>query len=134
MQVKMHADAKAQRKWQPQAKKPNLIQWLLVISFGVFIGNVATIGVERAISYWEIYQIAKSIESETEKMKLRMDAQGKINREQVRIRDIENQKRQAGLRQAIETCEFWQEQLAKSKLPEHKMHRDNACEMVGHFR
>lgn len=134
MEVKMDPDVKAQRGWQSNERKPNLFQWLLIISLGVFIGNIATIGVERAITYWEIYQVAKSLEAETEKMKLRMDEQGKINRENARIREIENQQKHAALRQALETCKFWQEQLIISNTAEHKAHRDKACELVGKFR
>lgn len=81
----------------------------MIISLGVFIGNVATIGVERGVAYWEIHQVAKVMETETVKMKLRMDAQEKINREkaisrnainreQTRATEIENQMKQAGLR------------------------------------
>lgn len=134
MEIKMDRDANAQRRWKSNDNRPNLFQWLLIISLGVFIGNIATMGVERAITYWEIYQVAKAMEAETAKMKLKMYEQGKINRENARIREIENQQKHAALRQALETCKFWQEQLAKSNTAEHKAHRDKACELVGKFR
>lgn len=134
MEVKMDPDAKAQRGWQFQERRPNLFQWLLIISLGVFIGNIATLGVERAVNYWEVYQLTKSMEAETEKMKSIMDAQQKMHHEQARLRDIENQKKQAALRQAVETCNYWREQLAKSNTAENRMHRDTACDLVGQFR
>lgn len=134
MEVKMDPDVKAQRGWQSPERRPNLFQWLLIISLGVFIGNIATLSVERAVNYWEVYQFAKSLEAETEKMKSTMDAQQKIYREQARLREIKNQKKQAALRQAVETCNYWREQLAKSKTAENKMHRDTACDLVGQFR
>lgn len=134
MEVKMDADAKAQRSWHPQDKRPNLFQWLLIISLGVFIGNIATLGVERAVTYWEIYQVAKAVEAETEQMKLRMDAQQLINRERSKLREIEIQNKQAAIRQANETCNFWRDQFAKKQTSENRMHRDDACALYQSLR
>ena len=117
-----------------QDSKPSMGAWILVIAFGVFLGNMASYGVEKGVQYWEFYQLAKALEMETQKMSEKRAVQQKLNEAQAKQSQIENQNKSAALRQATETCNFWQQQILTENTPENRMHRDQACNLMRQFR
>jgi hypothetical protein len=66
--------------------------------------------------------------------KTRLEEQRKINAANAKQRQIVNEKKQAGLRQAMETCNFWQEQYKQNVTSQNRFYRDEACNLVKEFR
>jgi len=113
-------------------------QLLFIIFLGVFMANMFSWGSQRGIDYLIAKEILKQATQELEKMtaqnKLRVEEQRKINEKQTRQRQLENQKKQAGYRQAMETCDFWKQQYQKQRTSSNKYQRDQACNLVNKFR
>ena len=134
----MDEDMRAYKLRKTEESKASLSQWLLIISLGVFLGNTASFGLERAVLYWELKQVAlattAAIEESTRKRAIQSAEQRKIRAAQAKQRQIQTQQKQAGLRQATETCNFWRQQLTKQNTSQNRMHRDQACNLVSRFR
>ncbi|PCH62903.1 MAG: hypothetical protein COC04_05015, partial [Gammaproteobacteria bacterium] len=102
MKVDMDEEMRAYKFRKTEESKASLSQWLLLIFLGVFLGNTASFGLERAVLYWEIKQVALAatavMEESTRKIAIQSTEQRKIREEQAKRRQIENQQKQAGLR------------------------------------
>jgi hypothetical protein len=138
MKASMDDEVLAYQMRKADESKASLTQWLLIISLGVFLGNAASFGLERAVLYWDLKQVAlattAAIEESTRKRAIQSAEQKKIRDAQAKQRQIQTQKKQAGLRQATETCNFWKQQLAKENTSQNRMHREQACKLVSSFR
>lgn len=128
-----------------EESRPSDIQWLIIIALGVFLGNAASFGLEKAVFYWELQQVTtaatKVMEDTNRQMAInrqlneaKQAEQRKILVEQERQRQIENEKRSAGYRQAKDTCDFWNQHLATENTVQNKMYRDQACSLVSQYR
>lgn len=121
-----------------EKSKPSMTQWLIIIILGVFIGNTASFGLERAVLYWELKQVAMAataaMEESTRNMAIESAKRRKVSEAQTKQRQIQFQKKKAGLRQASETCNFWRQQLARENTSQNRMHRNEACNLVNKFR
>jgi hypothetical protein len=115
-----------------------LSQLFFIIVFGVFIANMLSWGAQRGIDFMVAQQLLKKASEELAiQQKLndaRMKEQRKINAKIVLQRQLENQKKQAGYRQAIETCNFWRDQYRKSQTSSDKYQLDRSCDFVNQFR
>jgi hypothetical protein len=113
-------------------------QWLLVIVLGVFIANMLSWGAQRGIDYLVakemLRQASEEIAEMNERTQTRLAEQKRINAIQAEERALERQERQAGLRQAMETCNFWREEYKKDRSSYNKMHRDQSCNFANEFR
>mgnify|MGYP000512292934 CR=1 FL=1 len=54
--------------------------------------------------------------------------------EQQSQRQLVLQQKQAGYRQAKETCDFWNQHLATENNAQNRMHREQACNLMNKFR
>jgi hypothetical protein len=138
MNVNMDEDIRAYKLREIEKSKASLSQWLLIISLGVFLGNAASFGLERAILYWELKQVALAasiaMEESTRKLEIQSSEQRKIREVEAKQRAIQTQKKQAGLRQAMETCNFWRKQLSTENTVLNRMNKEQACNLVNKFR
>ena len=118
--------------------RPSMSQWLLVIVLGVFIANMLSWGAQRGIDYLVakemLRQASEEIAEMNERTQARLAEQKRINAIQAEERALERQERQAGLRQAMETCNFWREEYKKDRSSYNKMHRDQSCNFANEFR
>jgi len=113
-------------------------KWFFIIAFGVFIGNSASFGLERAVLYWELQQVAKAASAamaETNRnMAIRSAEQKKISEAQAKQRQMELDKKRSGYRQANETCIFWTQQARGQNTQQNRLYRDQACALANQFR
>ena len=128
-----------------EKSKPSSLKWVLVIALGVFIGNVMSFGLERAVLYWELKQVAIAATTALEQTSRNMAAsrkaqearaaeQRKVVAEKAKQQRIELQQKQAGYRQAKDTCDFWNQHLRTENTEKNKMYRDQACNLMNRFR
>ncbi|MBD3635641.1 MAG: hypothetical protein HUJ23_12150 [Methylophaga sp.] len=113
-------------------------KWILIIAMGVFLGTTAsTLSVrvmDNAILKYQLHELNKKLKADQARMRAKQEEQNKINAARLKQQQIENQEKQAGLRQAMETCNFWQEEYKKERTSYNKMHRDQSCNFVNEFR
>jgi len=138
MNINLDDDARKMRAYTPPNKKTSMFAWLIIISLAVFIGNMSSWGAQKAIDLHIAQQILKKAKEELAIQKqihnARMDEQRRNNAQIAKQRQLEKQKKQAGYRQASETCNFWRDQYRKSKTNSNKYQRDQACNFVNEFR
>jgi uncharacterized protein YaiL (DUF2058 family) len=156
MKVNMDEEMVAYQLRKAEESRPSGVKWLLIIALGVFLGNAASFGLERAVLYWELKQVALAATASmelisrnmTETRKIRdqqsaqqrkmMEEQRNIKAAQEKQRQIQRQnqqqQKQAGYRQAKETCDFWVKQLTTENTAFNRMNRDQACNLVNQFR
>lgn len=92
---------------------------------------IIALGVERALLYWELEQVAIATMRASAK---KSAEQRKITNEQAQRRQIGSNQKLAALRQLKATCDFCPEQLAKEKASQNRMYRDETCNLVNNFR
>lgn len=120
-------------------------KWFLIIFLGVFLGNSASIGVERLILYWELNQIAKASTAalnelsrqsalDRKQRELNLAQQRKLQAEREKERQIQLNQKSAAFRQANEMCMFWREQVRSDNTQQNRVYRDQACALVNKFR
>ncbi|MFW5451384.1 MAG: hypothetical protein ACKE9I_07275 [Methylophagaceae bacterium] len=138
MKVNMDEEMLAYQLRKNQEEKPSMGQWIIIIALGIFIGNMGSWGSQRAIDNWLLQQAIEDINKQTSIQKQinneRLEKQQKLSAEQAKKRHIDLQKKQAGFRQASETCNFWNQQLAKENTAQNRMNREQACNLVNRFR
>ncbi|MDH3354279.1 MAG: hypothetical protein OEL79_03560 [Chromatiales bacterium] len=127
-------------------------RWVIIIAAGVFIGNIASFSIEKAVQYWEWNQVGNFFKAETQKMQIqsqkskfeesailksqqiKLEQQRKQLEAQTKQRQYQLQQKQQGLRQAQQTCKFWTQQYAKENTLFNKSYRDQACKKVNEFK
>jgi DNA-binding protein H-NS len=113
-------------------------QLLFVIVLGVFIANMLSWGAQRGIDYLVAKEMLRQATEEMAEINARTQAkleeQRRINAVVAKQRETENQKREAGLRQAMETCTYWREQYRKDGSSYNRLQRDQSCNFVSEFR
>jgi len=128
-----------------EGSKPSGLKWLLIIALGVFLGNVASFGVERAVLYWELKQVAIAATAAIEQTSRNMAAtrkvqearaaeQRKVMAVQAKKRQNELQQKQASYRSAKTTCDFWIQHLRTENTEKNRMYRNQACTLMNKFR
>lgn len=138
MNINLDDDLKQLRRRLPEESRVSLSQLLFVIVLGVFIANMLSWGAQRGIDYLVAKEILRQATEDMAEMnartKAKLEEQRRINANAAKQREIENQKRQAGLRQAMETCTYWREQYLKDRSSYNKLQRDQSCNFVSEFR
>lgn len=138
MNINLDDDLKQSRRRLPEESRVSLSQLLFVIVLGVFIANMLSWGAQRGIDYLVAKEILRQATKEMAEMnartKAKLEEQRRINANAAKQREMENQKRQAGLRQAVETCMYWREQYRKDRSSYNKLQRDQSCSFVSEFR
>jgi len=145
MNVDMEEEMIAYQLRKAEESKPSGLKWLLVIALGVFLGNSASFGLERAVLYWELKQVAIAATAAMEQTSRNMAAtrkvqearameQRKMMAAKAKQQKLELQQKQAGYRQAKETCDFWRQHLRTDNTAQNRMYRDQACRLVNQFR
>jgi hypothetical protein len=145
MKVNMDEEMVAYQLRKAEESRPSGVKWVIVIALGVFLGNAASFGLERAVLYWELKQVALAATASMEQMSRNMAEtrkirdqqsaqQRKVMAAQEKQRQIKQQQKQAGYRQATETCDFWNQQLTTENNARNRMNRDQACNLVNQFR
>lgn len=120
-------------------------QWILIIAAGTLLANAVSAGVLAAYVAWETQKLAieaqhaaDRLERQTQQLRERGEAtraaqlaqQRALNAEQQRLR----QQKDAAIRQATETCTYWQQQLRKQASQYHRAMQDSACRRVRTLR
>ncbi len=139
MKINIDEDVRAYQLRKSEEKSDQSgLKWFFIIAFGVFVGNSASFGLERAVLYWELSQVVKATSAamaETSRnIAIKSAEQRKISEAQARQRQIEQDKKRAGYRQAMETCTFWRQQVMNENTSQNRMHRDQACALANQFR
>lgn len=138
MKTSMDDEIRAYQLRKAEESRPSLGQWLIIIALGVFLGNLALFGVWKTVEYWEVQQAIKEMNIVTQKLsddaaaqrevnKMKMEEQRRLQAIQEKQQQLQIQQRKDRLRQAKETCDFWNQQLAKQNTSQNRMHRDQAC-------
>lgn len=115
-----------------------LTMFVVLASLAVFMGTTASTlairAMDNAIARYELNELNKKLAAEQLRMKAKRDEQNKINAARLKQHQLDEQKRQAGLRQAVETCNFWREQYKKENTSYNKLQRQQSCNFVNDFR
>ncbi len=115
-----------------------LSMWVLIIAIGVFLGATAsTLSIrvmDNAIVRYELHKLNQELAAEQEKMRIRQEERNKINAVKSKKQRLENEKKQAGYRQAMETCNFWRDQYRKEPSNSNQYQREQSCNFVNEFR
>ncbi len=145
MNIDMDEEMRAYQLRNLIDSRPSLAHWLFIISFGVFLGNVASFGLERAVLYWELKQVSiaataaleqtnRNFDSARKAQAAKLAEQNKLRLIQDQDRQFKQEQKQAGLRQANETCNFWKQQLQVENTEQNRIYKNEACSMVSRFR
>lgn len=138
MNINMDDEVRGHRSRFYSEVKSSGHEWVLVIVAGVYLGTMASTFsirfVDNAILRYELYELNKQFTAEQAKMKVRQQEQNKINAARLKQQQIENEKKRAGFRQAMETCNFWQHQYRKEQTLSNLYLRDQSCDFVNEFR
>ena len=121
-----------------ESSKPSMGAWLIVIVIGVFIGNMASWSAQRGIDYvlvqGAIKELNKKAAVQSQINNARLQEQRKLSALKAKQRNIELQKKQAGLRQASETCNFWRQQVRQDNSANNRRNAQEACSLMSQFR
>jgi hypothetical protein len=145
MKANMDDEILAYQLRKEEKPSHSMTQWLIIIALGVFIGNMATFGVEKAVFYWELKQVGLAASAAMKESNEKMLAQRRIMEansaerkraidEKNKIRQIQNEQKQAGLRQATETCNFWRQQVKGENSVKNRRNTEEACALMNRFR
>lgn len=145
MDVNLDDDIRSNRARFQSESRSSTSRWVLIITMGVFLGSMAAWSMQRGIDYLFVKitisewnnQLARDREISQrmlEEHRIKLEEQKLINAEQAAKRQLANEKRQAGLRQAMETCHFWRDQYRKEPNSSNQYHRDQSCNFVNEFR
>jgi DNA-directed RNA polymerase subunit M/transcription elongation factor TFIIS len=145
MKVNMDDEILAYQLRKAEQANQSGLKWFFIIAFGVFIGNSASFGLERAVLYWELQQVAKAASAALEETNrqaaidrknrdAQLAIQRKVQAEKDKQRQIELNQKRAGFRQANETCIFWNQQVLSQNTQQNRLYRDQACALVNQFR
>jgi hypothetical protein len=138
MNINLDDDLKQSRRRLPEEHRVSMSQLLFVIVLGVFIANMLSWGAQRGIDYLVAKEMLRQATEEMAEINARTQAkleeQRRINAVVAKQRETENQKREAGLRQAMETCTYWREQYRKDGSSYNRLQRDQSCNFVSEFR
>lgn len=125
-------------KFQAYDQGAPVTKWVLIIALGVLLGSIASTlairAMDTAIIRYQLHEMSKKLEADQAKMKARRDEQNKINAARLKQQQIENEKKQAGFRQAMETCNYWRDQYRKDASSSNQYQRDQSCSFVNEFR
>lgn len=118
--------------------RPSMSQWFFIIVLGVFIANMLSWGAQNGIEYLVVKEMMRQTTEEISKMsaqnKARLERQRELNAIKAEERKLEIQEREAGLRQAMETCNYWREEYSKHRTSYNEMQRDQSCSFANQFR
>ncbi|MCX4186236.1 hypothetical protein [Methylophaga sp. OBS4] len=139
MNINMDEDIRQAHARIPESKPSiSLSQLLFIIVLGVFIANMLSWGTQRGIEFVVAKEMLKRATNElaefNAKNKAKSDETRRLNAAIAKQRQLENEKREAGLRQALETCNFWRDQYRKGSTSQNKFQRDQSCNFVNEFR
>lgn len=139
MNINLDDDIRQSRIKPSESNFPiSLSQLFFIIVIGVFIANMFSWGAQRGIEYVIAKEMMKQASNElaeiTARNKDRAEEQRKINAKIEKQRQLKNEKKQAGYRQAMETCNFWRDQYRSAQTSSNKYQRDQACNFVNEFR
>jgi preprotein translocase subunit SecF len=138
MNIDMNDGISAYQIRKERETKHSLGLWLIVIVFGVFLGNMGAWGTQKGIEFVILQQTIKEMNKQasirTQISNAKSQEQRKLNAAQAKQRNIELQKKQAGLRQALETCNFWRLQVARENTSANRINRDQSCNLANQFR
>lgn len=125
-------------KFQKYDEGAPVTKWVLIIALGVFLGSIASTlairAMDNAIIRYELHELNKKLAADQAKMKAKQEEQKKLNAARLKQQQIENEKKQAGFRQAMETCNYWRDQYRKEGSSYNQFQRDQACNFVNEFR
>lgn len=79
-------------------------------------------------------KLNKEMAADRQREQEKREQQRKTNAALAKQRQIENEKIQTGLRQALETCKYWQDSYRQDQSSQNKIHMDEACDLVAEFR
>ncbi len=138
MDVNLDDDIRANRARFQAEPMSSASRWVLIITIGVFLGTMASWVTQRGIDYIlvrvALSEWSKQSAMYDERVQKRQEDQNKLNAMITKQKQIENAKRQAGLRQATETCNFWRDAYQKEPSSQNKMYMEQACSLVRDFR
>lgn len=140
MDVKLDDDIRANRaRFQTETRQSlSPWSWVLIIAVGVYLGNMATWASQKSVDYlllrMALIELNKLAAEQNERIQKTLTEQSRVNATSVQNRQIENERRRAGLRQATETCDFWRQVYRQQASSQNKIYRDQACALVNQFR
>lgn len=138
MKINIDEEMSAYQLRKVESSKPSMGAWLIVIVIGVFLGNMASWSAQRGIDYVLIQQAIKEASKQaaiqSQVTNARLQEQRQLSAAKAKQRNIELQKKQAGLRQASETCNFWRQQVARENTNANRRNREQSCNLVNQFR
>lgn len=145
MDVNLDDDIRSNRERFQSEPRSSASRWVLIITIGVFLGSMTSWATQRGIDYLFVKiaiselnkQLARDKETSQRMLKeqrIKLEEQKLINAEKTAQRQMENEKKQAGFRQAMETCNFWRDQYRKEPNSSNQYQRDQSCNFVNDFR
>lgn len=135
MHIKLDDDIRSNRsRFESNQSTHSMSKWILIIAFGLFLGNMAAWSTQRGIDFIMLRITLNELNKQTAIQNQRLAKQRKINAANAKQRQIENDKKQAGLRQAMETCDFWREQYRNDATTQSRSYMEEACQLVNEFR
>jgi len=136
--IDMDDDIRSNRSKFQSEQRTSMSKWVLIITIGVFLGTMASWATQKGIELLmvkiAISEMNKQAAIQSEITQKRLEDQKRKNAVLARERQIENEKKQAGFRQAMETCNYWRDQYRKESTSTNKYQRDQSCSFVSEFR
>ncbi len=142
MNIDMDEELREYQTHKIKESRPSLMQWLFIITLGVFLGNIASFGVEKAVLYMELKAVSLAMKESTIKMnktierrEAKLASQRKVQEEnafeqkrtlalQNRQHQIKQEQKQAAFRQANETCNFWKQQVRTENTEQNRLYKE----------
>ncbi len=138
MNINVDDDIRANHAKFQKSTKRSALKWILIVATGVFIGATASTLSIRAMDIVvlriQLNELNKEMAADRQREQAKREEERKTNAAIAKQRQIENEKIQAGLRQALETCKYWQDSYRQDPSNQNKIYMDEACDLVAQFR
>ncbi|WP_438971525.1 hypothetical protein [Methylophaga sp.] len=138
MNINMDDDIRSNRSKFQSEQRTSMSKWVLIITIGVFLGTMASWATQKGIELLmvkiAISEMNKKVARQNEITQKRLEEQRRQSAAQAQQRKLENEQKQAGYRQAMETCNYWRDQYRKESSSNNKYQRDQSCNFVSQFR
>lgn len=138
MNINMDDDIRSNRGKFQSEQRTSMSKWVLIITIGVFLGTMASWATQKGIELLMINialnEMNKRVAIESDITQRRLEEQREKSTALAKKRTIENEKKQAGFRQAMETCNFWRDQYRKEPTSTNQYQREQSCSFVNQFR
>jgi vancomycin resistance protein YoaR len=138
MDIRLDDEVKRLRQRNKLEEKISATHLFFLILFAVYMALMLAWASQRfidnSIARYQLEQLNKELAIQKKISDARLEEQKRINTINSEKKKLEEQKRSAGYRQAMETCLFWKQQYNQNPSPLNQTHRDNACALVNQFK